>query len=229
MKITIIGPGRLGKLITKYLSQDFEVTTLDQGQDWSEIAKADVVIPCVPISAFEEVIKKISPLLKEGALVADVCSVKEHPVSIMQNLLPKHVQVLATHPMFGPDSAGQTLWGSKIVLCPIRVEQKLLDGVTGYLKKHGLKVIQATPEEHDRQISKTLVLTHLIGRTLMDMKARPMDIDTKGYRRLMRILETVENDSFQLFQDMNDYNRFAKDAREDFLKSMNSVIKKVKP
>ena len=46
-----------------------------------------------------------------------------------------------------------------------------------------MRLIESTPEEHDRSISKTLILSHFIGNTLMEFGAQEELIDTKGYRR----------------------------------------------
>jgi prephenate dehydrogenase len=73
-----------------------------------------------------------------------------------------------------------------------------------------------------------LLLTHFIGRGLIEYGAKDLAIDTKGYRRLMRILSTVENDTWQLFLDMNRYNRFAQKSREDFLTALIKLDRKVK-
>lgn len=246
MKISIVGFGRLGKLLTHYLSQDFELVIHDKDNVVKEAKKdqryknyqfepleaikdSQIVILCVPISAFAQSIKSIKPHLQAGSLVVDTCSVKEHPMEVMKNELPSGVEILGTHPMFGPDSASQTLWGSKLVLCPLRIEKIKLDGIKAYLMKHGIQIIETTATEHDKQISHSLILTHLIGRTLMEMKAQSMDIDTKGYRRLMRILSTVENDSWELFNDMNQYNKFAKTMQQDYLKAIRNVLGKLGP
>jgi prephenate dehydrogenase len=50
----------------------------------------------------------------------------------------------------------------------------------------------------------------MIGRTLSEYGASPLDIDTEGYKRLLHILEVVERDTWQLFQDMHHYNPYAK-------------------
>lgn len=240
MKLGIIGFGRLGKLLTRYLAQDADVLVYDPKFDESQLsleatklgAKAagfeqvcacPIVIPCVPIGHFEEVIQKMAPHLKAGTLVADVCSVKELPSEIMKKHLGSDIHLLATHPMFGPDSARHTVFGRKIVLHNLRTPEKLYQNIKGYLESHGLKIVEATPTEHDEQIAKTLVLTHFIGRTLIDFKASPQSIDTKGHRRLMKILDQVENDSIELFLDMNKYNRFAKSVREEFMNSMGKI------
>ena len=55
----------------------------------------------------------------------------------------------------------------------------------------------------------------------------PLEIETKGYRRLIKILETVQNDSWELFADMNNYNRSAKDISENFIRSLEIINKKI--
>ncbi|MFG1499783.1 prephenate dehydrogenase/arogenate dehydrogenase family protein [Halobacteriovorax sp. XZX-3] len=241
MKVGIIGFGRLGKLISKYLEEDFTVEVYDINESvkteveamgchfksLKEVASNPIVIPFVPMNKFEAVIKEIAPMLSKDALVADVCSVKEMPVEVMKKYLPESVSILATHPMFGPDSAGETLFGTKIAVCPVRIEDKYYQKICAFMRFHGIKVIETTAAEHDKQISHSLLLTHMIGRTLMDMDAKKLPIDTKGYRRLLKILKTVENDSWELFADMNEHNQYAKQTREDFIESFNKVVKRL--
>jgi prephenate dehydrogenase len=241
MKIGILGYGRLGKLICKYLGQDATLLVFDNDPKKQEEIKKDghnlstleqvgscpIIIPFVPISELENALLSIKSYLKPQALIVDVCSVKIRPVETMLKVLPQEAYILGTHPMFGPDSAKHTLFGAKIVISKVRLPDELYTNIKNYLESHGLKVIEATPDEHDRQISRTLVLTHLIGRTLIDFKAKPHLIDTKGYRRLMKILDQVENDSWQLFEDMNSHNPYAKEVREEFQKSLDQIISKL--
>jgi prephenate dehydrogenase len=240
LEVGIIGFGRLGKLASKYLSEDFTLKIYDKNDFSDEISKlgaspatlkevcsCPVVIPFVPIGVFEKCIEEISPLLQENALVIDVCSVKEVPVKIMEEKLPQGVQILGTHPMFGPDSAKDTVFGTKIALCPVRIKDDLYQKIVSYLNFHGIKTIHTTAKDHDQQISKSLILTHLIGRTLIEFGAHKLEIDTKGYRRLLKILQTVENDSWELFEDMNRYNAYAKEIHHTFRDSLDKIIKMV--
>ncbi len=243
MKIGIIGFGRLGRLITKYIAQDADVVVYEKFPNESteqmikdlgatsgsleQVCDSPIVIPFVPISELENALTEMKPFLKAGTLVADVCSVKKHPIDKMLEILPKEIQVLGTHPMFGPDSAKESLFGCKIVLCKARIEDKLYSDIKNYLNNHGLKVIESTADKHDEEISHSLLLTHFIGRTLMDLGTKELAIDTKGYRRLMKILETVENDSWQLFVDMNKYNSYSESTREEFLESLAKVNKRI--
>jgi prephenate dehydrogenase len=141
----------------------------------------------------------------------------------MLERLPAHVPILATHPMFGPDSAADTLQGMKIALCPVRIEPALLRKIRDYLKEKQLTVIETTAEDHDRQIAVSLSLTHFIGRSLADFGAEPLSIDTEGYKRLLHILGVVEHDTWQLFVDMNRYNPYATGTREAFLAAADKI------
>lgn len=240
MKIGIIGFGRLGSLAAKHLAQDSDLSVYDirglqkeiqnagaKAKTLAEVAASDIVMPIVPISEMKKTLEALAPHIRPGTLVIDTCSVKEAPVEWMKKILPAHCEILGTHPMFGPDSAKLTLYGSKIVLCPVRINEEKLKNIDNYLQTHGLHTITCTPEEHDRQIAHSLILTHFVGRGLVEFGAKDIEIDTKGYRRLMKILETVVNDSWQLFEDMNHYNRFAKDMREGFIKSLSAIDQKV--
>ncbi len=239
--IGIIGFGRFGKLVSRYLAQDFDVWVATRDDcsteierigakpgDFKTVCEQRFVIPCVPISAFQETLHRIAPYLPQDAVVMDVCSVKTLPVRWMRETLPQEIAILPTHPMFGPDSAAKSLKGSKIVLCRERIAEGLFAEVQHYLEEKGLEVIITTPEEHDRQIAVSLSLTHYIGRTLSAFGATPLPIDTEGYKRLIHILGVVQNDTWQLFRDMNQLNPYAAEARQKFRAALDEIEKQLK-
>jgi prephenate dehydrogenase len=234
--IGIIGFGRFGKLTARYLAEDFEVLVYHRTDKSTEIKKCGahnallkdvcrqkIVILCVPISTLKDVLVDIGPLLKEGTVVVDVCSVKVFPVQWMQAALPETVSILATHPIFGPDSAADSLKGRKIFLSPIRIEKALYQKIKTYLALKELVLIESTPEDHDEQIAVSLALTHYIGRSLSAFGAAPLGIDSEGYKRLLHILGVVENDTWQLFYDMHHYNPYAQEKRAAFMAAMQRI------
>lgn len=234
--IGIIGFGRFGKLTARYLAEEFDVAVYHRSDKSAAInrtgaraapletvCRQEIVIPCVPISVFREVLQDITPLLRPDALVVDVCSVKEYPVGLMIDILPQTVSILATHPMFGPDSASDSLEGRKICLCQVRIAENNYQNIKAYLAAKGLVVIEATAAEHDEQIATSLSLTHFIGRTLSEYGARELDIDTEGYKRLLHILEVVERDTWQLFFDMHRFNSHAAKKRVAFMRVMQDI------
>lgn len=230
MNISLVGHGRLGKLISKYLGRDFDLHILEQNKSNKElekIRKSQIIILSVPISEMPSALTEISPFISEKTLVLDTCSVKEWPIEQMKNILPDHCQILGTHPMFGPDSVKDTLFGTKLVLCPERISNDSLHSISHYFQNHGIKIIQTTAEEHDRQMSSSLLLSHFIGKGLLEFGSTDQEIDTKGYRRLLRILETVQNDSDTLFRDMFNYNRFAKETVDNFILSLERAKKMI--
>ncbi len=114
----IVGFGRFGRFAAGHLRDHFDLLIFDKGDrrteaaemgvrigSLEEVARSSTVLLCVPISEIRKTLMEIAPHLKEGCLVVDTCSVKEYPVSQMKDLLPPYVEILGTHPLFGPDSA----------------------------------------------------------------------------------------------------------------------------
>lgn len=238
MNIGIIGFGRFGKLATKYLAEDQTVkvsTRSDKDTEirelgaepvsFEEACKQEILILCVPISGFEDTVKKVVEHVAPETIVVDVCSVKQHPVTILQKYLKN--QILATHPIFGPDSAKDSLKGRKITLSNISVTEKSYQKIKQYLTEKELIVLEKTPQEHDREIATSLFLTHFIGRSLNAFGAKPLEIDTEGYKRLLSILETVENDTWQLFEDMHRYNPESEHIYKKFLAASHEVVRRL--
>jgi prephenate dehydrogenase len=238
--IGIIGFGRFGKLTARYLSEDFEVVVYSRHDRSADIERAgakpasletvctqEMVLLSVPISEIKGVLERIRPILKESALVIDVCSVKVYPTRWMTDILPQTVSILPTHPMFGPDSAADSLTGRKIFLCKERISDTLYHKIKSYLSSKGLVIIETTPDDHDRQIAVSLSLTHFIGRSLSEFDAVALDIDTEGYKRLLHILDVVEHDTWQLFYDMHRYNPYARENRLAFMNAMEKIHKKL--
>ncbi|MFQ5414412.1 MAG: bifunctional chorismate mutase/prephenate dehydrogenase [Phycisphaerae bacterium] len=128
-------------------------------------AVADVVVVSVPIDATVEVIRRVGPLVRAGALLMDVTSVKTAPMAAMLDATA--ADVIGTHPLFAPSV--HSLQGQRVVLCPGRGEA-WLDWLRQTFHARGLIVVESTAEEHDRAMSVVQVLVHfsteVMGRTL---------------------------------------------------------------
>jgi len=238
--IGIIGFGRFGKLTTRYLAEDFDVFVFNRSDKSAQIrecgaqtasldtvCRQKIVILCVPISTLQQVLVEIGSLLNEDSVVVDVCSVKVYPTRWMRASLPETVSILATHPIFGPDSASDSLKGHKIFLSPIRIGKQQFQKIKTYLASKELVLIESTPEDHDEQIAVSLSLTHYIGRALSEFGAAPLGIDSEGYKRLLHILEVVENDTWQLFYDMHRFNPYAREKRAAFMQAMQKIDRQI--
>lgn len=228
--VGIIGFGRFGQLIAKHLKDHFQVFVSDKidkrkiaeniGAKFTSLEKCatkNIVLLCVPISDFEDVLKQIVPFLKDS-VVADVCSVKEKPVNAMEKMVPKDCECIGMHPLFGPDTVKNGLKGKKIVLCPVKT--KRLIEIKNFLSELGLNVIISTPKEHDEQMAKSLGLIHLIGRALNKIGVNNIEMATPTHEMFIELVNIVKNDSEQLFVDMQQYNRYSKDIRKKLIKEL---------
>jgi prephenate dehydrogenase len=165
------------------------------------------VIVAVPVSSLRAVLQRIGPLLRPGTLVVDVCAVKVEPVRWMKRMLPAEADILATHPLFGPDSAARSLKGKTVVLCPVRLSRTRLRAATALLKKAGLTTMVLTPQEHDSLMAETIFLTQFLGRLLATSSLRRRPPVTSNYAGILALVDTVRNDTPQLFADMVAYSR----------------------
>ncbi len=228
--ITIIGFGRFGKLLAHILAPYGEINIISRTPvkgfkqiSFKEISRSNWIIPTVPISVTPNILKEISSYLQPKTLVMDVCSVKYYPCLWLKKYLPSYVELLGSHPMFGPDSAKQGLKGLQIVFCPVRISKKRYNEIKKIFLNLGLKVIETSPCEHDRQSAKSLALVHFIGRALGKMKIKDPEISTLGFKRILQVCENVENDSWRLFFDMHKFNPFTAKERRRFIRSLQKI------
>ena len=221
----IIGMGRFGSFWAKFLSQDFEVAGFSRSLKESaecpllplkDVCSMQTVFLCVPIRAMPETLEKIAPLIAPSTLVADTCSVKVLPERWMLEKLSPETKILATHPMFGPESAKFGLDDLPIVLSRTRLPENEFGFWKSYFKGRNLSVIEMTAEEHDREAAKTQALTHMVGRVLSRLGVKDSPIGTLWYQRLVSICRQVDKDSAELFSDMQHLNPFAAQVRREF-------------
>lgn len=232
MRIGIIGYGRFGKLWAGQMKKFGEVLVYDKKEDRKkkidDVLNVELLFLLVPISKIKSVCREISVKLPIGVIVADACSVKVKPVKDMLTELEENQPIIATHPLFGPDSVERFgLKGQKVVVSPIHATKKQLSMLENIFKKMELKIIHATPEEHDKQMARSQALVHFLGRGLAGLNLREQEISTPDYQSLLRINDFVNNDTWQLFFDMQTYNPYAQDVRNEFIESLKKLESKI--
>jgi len=235
MKVGIYGLGRFGSFWAKALSSNCEVVAYNRtaGKDipdgvakasLDELAGCDTIFLCVAISSFKDVFKQLAPRLKPGTLVMDTCSVKTYPATVMTECLPPGISLIATHPMFGPDSGKDGLKGLPFVFCPLRCDSARADRWRSMLSGMGLKVLEMDCERHDREAAYSQGVTHFVGRVLDELHLKPTELATVGYKRLMSIVEQTCNDPLQLFYDLQRYNPYAHSMHVELKRALETVI-----
>ncbi|WP_051439869.1 prephenate dehydrogenase/arogenate dehydrogenase family protein [Methylobacterium sp. 10] len=181
----------------------------------AKAAACPVVVLAAPVSKLAEVVSAIGPHLRPGALVLDVGSVKMVAARIMAEGLPDHVEIVATHPLFGPQSARSGVRGLKIAVCPIRGRGGWR--AAAFLCKHlGLDVILTDPEAHDRAVASVQGLTRLIAKVFVEMEPLPTRMTTKSFDLLMQAVGMVRHDAPEVFDAIERANPYAADVRRRF-------------
>jgi len=236
-EIGLIGFGNFGQFLVPYLKPYFQIHTYDPksnsriakkfGVKFSslkEVASKDIVILSVPVQNLEFVLKKIRGFVKPDALVLDVSSTKVKPVNLMKKYLPGGVDILATHPLFGPQSGKNGIEGLKIVLCPVKLNKSRLSRVKNFLsKKLKLKILVKSPQQHDKEMAYVQALSHFIGKAMNDMEIPESEQSTRTYEYLLGVKKVVGNDSRDLFLTLQKENVYAKGVRVKFIKALNKI------
>lgn len=234
--ITILGFGAFGSLLARLLAPHAAVSVFDTSAAAARAARdlgvptladpaeitADIVILAVPLTGLEPCLTALAPHLRAGQLVVDVCSVKEEPARLMARCLPGHVDILACHPMFGPESARMGLAGSQVVFCPVRGAG--WRPLAAFLKRRlRLDVVVTTPEEHDRQAALTQGLTHLLARALGSLGEVPR-IRTRSFSLMADALAMVAGDASEVFEAVTRGNRHVSPLCEDLSREILSLV-----
>ena len=227
--VGIIGFGAFGRLMAQHLRAHFRLCAYDPAlmpgaftempdimlTSLAEAAGCSIVVLATPVSRLEETVSAIGPLLRPGALVLDVGSVKKVPAEIMRRGLPRHVDIIATHPLFGPQSARDGIVGLKIAVCPIRGNRGRR--VAAFLQSVlGLDVIVTTPEAHDRDAAMVQGLTHLIAKVLVRMEPLPTRLTTRSFDLLLEAVDMVRHDAPEVFHAIEQANPYSREVRRRF-------------
>jgi prephenate dehydrogenase len=126
--------------------------------------------------------------------------------------------------MFGPDSSKNGIAGLPMILTPVRLPEESYRFWEDTFTSFGLRVVKMSAEEHDREAAFTQGITHFIGRVLKDMNLKPSPIATMGYRKLLEIVEQTCNDPWQLFLDLQQYNPYTKEMRNQLQTSFQRIL-----
>ena len=166
--------------------------------------ESDILIVGVPIDATLDVIRQVGPHVLSDALLMDLTSLKAEPVRAM--LAASTAEVAGCHPLFGPDVP--SLAGQNVVLCPGR-GRRWLDWLRSLFEMKGGRVIETTPEHHDRMMAVVQGLTHLdtvvMGLTLRGSGIDPKELvrfSTPTFRARLEMIEKVFGGSPGLYANI---------------------------
>jgi prephenate dehydrogenase len=131
---------------------------------------------------------------------------------------------VATHPLFGPQSGKNGITGLTIVVWPVRIDPDAYIKLKSFLHDElHLRVIERSPQEHDREMAYVQALTFFIGRALGKLEIPDLQLKTATYQHLLDVKHIVNNDTDDLFYTIQHENPLADDVREAFLQSLHNI------
>ncbi|MCX7566952.1 prephenate/arogenate dehydrogenase family protein [Sulfitobacter sp. F26169L] len=135
---------------------------------------ADLVVLCVPVGVMGQVMEQIAPVLKPGATVTDVGSVKRDVIAQVMPHVPDGVHFIAGHPLAGTEHSGPRsgfaeLFDNRWCLL-VPVEGSNPDAIArlrSFWEGLGANVEEMEAEHHDLVVAVTSHAPHLIAYTMV--------------------------------------------------------------
>ena len=213
---SIMGEAIASKIGVSYTSDNIKASS-----------DSDVVILSLPIDLTPQTIKEIAPHIRKGFLLLDVTSVKELPAKVMYEHAPEGVEVLPTHPMFGPRV--RSLDGQVVVLTP-KNHGQWYQKVVDFLETEQARVLVTTPEDHDRMMSIVQGLTHFAYISVASAIER-MKIDVKQSRNFASPIYSLMLDMIARIVAQNPYlcysiqtqNRYIPEVHDAFMETFHDL------
>lgn len=244
--IGIFGFGSFGRFLAENLAESFEIAVTDVKNCATEIgfdhrmkdkvrwgtpeqtAANDIVIFAVPFRDLETLLQNVSAMISSSTTVMDVCSVKIEPLRLMEKYLPHADGIIATHPLFGRQSAATGLAGHRIAVCNPHVETWAWHSLRKFLlDEWKLQIVETDAQTHDISMAKVQAITHFICRALNQMFPSKFGMErdyfglgTTSFERIRSAAELLHEDSWQLFETIQNGNPYAKEIRQGFVQEL---------
>ena len=166
------------------------------------VGGADLVIMAVPVGAMARLAAELLPLMKAGATLSDVGSVKGSIIEAVKPLLPEAVHFVPGHPVAGtefsgPEAGFETLFdGRWCILTPMEgTADEVIEPVRALWAGLGSSVEMMSAEHHDIVLAITSHIPHLIAYNIVGTAADLEDVTSSevikysagGFRDFTRI------------------------------------------
>lgn len=207
-RVAIVGIGLIGSSLARVLKHNRLAETIvvydknpEYGKKAVEIgiadenagsaaaaaAGADLVVLSTPVGAYGEISKEIMPVLKKGAIVTDVGSVKKYAIAEIEKYIPADSGIVYVpgHPVAGTEKSGleagflELFEGRWCILTPGKfATPEALEKISEMWRAAKMKIDTMTPEHHDKVMAAVSHLPHLIAFSIVGTVA-----DLEGYEQ----------------------------------------------
>jgi prephenate dehydrogenase len=238
IELSVIGLGRFGQFWAKHLNRFYPTYIFDLDErkaklnsnigKWASLErclKKKYIFLTIPIRQIKFFLIDNENLFEPGTVLVDCASVKKPILDWFGHYVSDDVFYVASHPLFGPDSAREGLKGQKITLLPGKIPHNLYQILVElFAEKMELMVINMPAEEHDWLMAYNLSLIHHLGRTFNELEIYKLPLLMAGLEKMNLISQTVMNDTEELFQDFYQFNPYAMEVQKKFVHSFEKIF-----
>jgi len=135
---------------------------------------ADLVVLCVPVCAMGDVAADIAPVLKPGATVSDVGSVKRAVIDAVAPHIPDGVHFVPAHPLAGTEQSGPgsgfaELFDNRwcLIVPEPDSDEDAVTRLEAFWKALGSNTERMDADHHDLVLAVTSHTPHLIAYTMV--------------------------------------------------------------
>ena len=232
-KVGIVGLGLMGASFGRVLVKNgYEVYGADKSDavmqkallagayteplDEKNAAEVDLLVVAIFPRAFEEAVRRYLPFLKKGAVVSDFCGNKRIVAQAMKKLSAERGDVVFVggHPMAGREYSGvehssvRLFDGASMILVPVTEDLFVLSELKKFYLSLGFgEVVVTTPEQHDKMISYTSQLCHVVSNAFIKSESAKTHggYSAGSYRDLTRVARLNPDMWAELMMDNRDY------------------------
>lgn len=178
---------------------------------------AQMVLLCVPVTVMDSVIAQLKPYMEEGAILADVGSVKEGPMKAMLDNYDG--PVVGTHPLFGNVIPDEFL--PRVAVAPGReTDTEAAAQVSALFAACGYACFDTTAEEHDRAmafiqgLNFTSTVAYLAAsRDVASIK----NFVTPSFKRRLDAAHKMLTQDKELFETISEANPYLQESNRKFM------------
>ncbi len=168
----IVGYARSAE--TRQIARDINLCDHVAESAAEAVRDADLVVLCVPVGAMGAVAIEIGPVLKPGATVSDVGSVKAAVIDAVGPHIPEGVHFIPAHPLAGTEHSGPRSGFAELfdnrytIIVPAQgSDPAAVKALDALWRGMGALTEEMDAEHHDRVLAVTSHTPHLIAYTMV--------------------------------------------------------------
>ncbi|MGI6265272.1 MAG: prephenate dehydrogenase [Acutalibacteraceae bacterium] len=202
----VLGLARNPAVCDAALRQD----AIHEAVEPADLARADVVLLALPPEATVDYLRQNGRCLRPGAVVSDVCGVKQAIVAACEPLCAGYgARFVGAHPMAGKEHSGfgnadaDLFVGASYILTPTaQTDPDALETMRALARQMGAaRLTETDPATHDRIIAFTSQLPHVLAGAYVTSPTCPQyrGFSAGSYRDVSRVATVDEHLWSRLF------------------------------